>query len=147
MVTGFSHMKYGIFQFSFENLCAVFTSGNIEFYLFNIWKTFINFPTRNIEFANRFSCLSSEILSISINKDWMNVFWPETWNSVYFTFENLGINVLIWNINNSHMKHFLDSHMWNQSAGQEATARNGHRTTDWLQIGKGVRQSCICSLC
>ena len=29
--------------------------------------------------------------------------------------------------------------------GQEATVRTGHRTTDWFQIGKGVRQSCILS--
>ena len=29
--------------------------------------------------------------------------------------------------------------------GQEATARTGHGTTDWLHIGKGVRQGCILS--
>ena len=32
-------------------------------------------------------------------------------------------------------------------AGQEATVRTGHETTDWFQIGKGVRQGCILSLC
>jgi len=32
----------------------------------------------------------------------------------------------------------------NLYAGQEATVRTGHRTTDWFQIGKGVRESCIC---
>ena len=32
-------------------------------------------------------------------------------------------------------------------AGQEATVRTGHGTTDWLQIGKGVCQGCILSLC
>ena len=32
-------------------------------------------------------------------------------------------------------------------AGQEATVRNGHGTTDWSQIGKGVRQGCILSPC
>ena len=35
----------------------------------------------------------------------------------------------------------------NLYAGQEATVRIGHGTTDWFQIGKGVRQSCILSLC
>jgi len=32
-------------------------------------------------------------------------------------------------------------------AGQEATVRNGHRTTDWFQIGKGVHQGCVLSPC
>ena len=32
-------------------------------------------------------------------------------------------------------------------AGQEATVRTGHGTTDWFQIGKGVRQGCILSAC
>ena len=35
----------------------------------------------------------------------------------------------------------------NLYAGQEATVRTGHATTDWFQIGKGVRQGCILSLC
>ena len=32
-------------------------------------------------------------------------------------------------------------------ADQEATVRTGHGTTDWFQIGKGVRQGCILSPC
>ena len=35
----------------------------------------------------------------------------------------------------------------NLHAGQEATVRTGHGTTDWFQIGKGVRQGCILSSC
>ena len=35
----------------------------------------------------------------------------------------------------------------NLYAGQEATVRTGHGTTDWFQIGKGVRQCCILSSC
>ena len=35
----------------------------------------------------------------------------------------------------------------NLYAGQEATVRTGHGTTDWLQIGKGVPQGCILSPC
>ena len=35
----------------------------------------------------------------------------------------------------------------NLCAGQEATVRTGHGTTDWFQIGKGVHQDCILSLC
>src|SRR5574341_133670 len=33
----------------------------------------------------------------------------------------------------------------NLYAGQEATVRTGHGTTDWFQIGKAVRQGCILS--
>ena len=35
----------------------------------------------------------------------------------------------------------------NLYADQEVTFRTGHGTTDWFQIGKGVRQGCILSLC
>ena len=35
----------------------------------------------------------------------------------------------------------------NLYAGQEATVRIGHGTTDWFQIGKGVHQGCILSPC
>ena len=38
--------------------------------------------------------------------------------------------------------------LWrNLYAGQEATVRTGHGTTDWFQTGKGIRQGCILSLC
>ena len=35
----------------------------------------------------------------------------------------------------------------NLYAGQEATVRTGHGTTDWFQIGKGVHQDCVLSPC
>ena len=35
----------------------------------------------------------------------------------------------------------------NLYAGQEATVRTGHGTTDWFQIGKGAHQGCILSPC
>ena len=42
-----------------------------------------------------------------------------------------------------HMNFFLR----NLYASQEATLRTRHGTTDWFQIGKGVRQGCILSPC
>ena len=41
----------------------------------------------------------------------------------------------------------LTSLLRNLYAGQEATVRTGHGTTDWFQIGKGIRQGCILSPC
>jgi len=46
----------------------------------------------------------------------------------------------------------FDWNLWgcllrNLYAGQEATIRTGHGTTDWFQIGKGVCQGCILSPC
>ena len=35
--------------------------------------------------------------------------------------------------------------LWNLYAGQEATVRTGHGTTDWFQTGNGVHQGCILS--
>ena len=42
---------------------------------------------------------------------------------------------------------FFSITLRNLYAGQEATVRTGHGTTDWFQIGKGVRQGCILSPC
>ena len=42
---------------------------------------------------------------------------------------------------------YLTCFLRNLYAGQEATVRTGHGTTDWFQIGKGVRQGCILSSC
>ena len=41
----------------------------------------------------------------------------------------------------------LRNFLRNLYAGQEATVRIGHGTTDWFQIGKGVHQGCILSSC
>ena len=42
---------------------------------------------------------------------------------------------------------YLTCLLRNLYAGQEATVRTGHGTTDWFQIGKGVCQGCILSAC
>ena len=42
---------------------------------------------------------------------------------------------------------YLTCLLRNLYAGQEATVRTGHETTDWFQIGKGVCQGCILSPC
>ena len=42
---------------------------------------------------------------------------------------------------------YLTCLLRNLYAGQEATVKTGHRTTDWFQIGKGVRQGCILLPC
>ena len=41
----------------------------------------------------------------------------------------------------------LSCFLRNLYAGQEATVGTGHGTTDWFQIGKGVRQGCVLSPC
>ena len=41
----------------------------------------------------------------------------------------------------------LTCHLGNLYAGQEATIRIRHGTRDWFQIGKGVHQDCLLSLC
>ena len=43
--------------------------------------------------------------------------------------------------------HLASTLLRNLYAGQEATVRTEHGTTDWFQIGKGVRQGCILSPC
>ena len=54
-------------------------------------------------------------------------------------------------INHILYKPIIPDHLFcllrNLYAGQEAIVRTGHGTTDWFQIGKGVRQGCILSPC
>ena len=57
------------------------------------------------------------------------------WFTINWKIQEMGIP--------DHLTHLLR----NLYAGQEATVRTGHGTTDWFQIGKGVRQGCILSAC
>ena len=63
------------------------------------------------------------------------------------TFDCLDHNKL-WNIlKEMGIPDHLTCLLRNLYAGQEATVRTGHETTDWFQIGKGARQGCILSPC
>ena len=53
----------------------------------------------------------------------------------------------LWKILQDGIPDHLTCLFRNLYAGQEATVRTGHGTTDWFQIGKGVCQSCILSPC
>ena len=54
----------------------------------------------------------------------------------------------LWNIlKEMGIPDYLTCLLRNPYAGQEATVRMGHGTTDWFQIGKGVCQDCILSPC
>ena len=59
---------------------------------------------------------------------------------------NVGHNKL-WKIQEMGIPEHLICFLRNLYAGQEATVRTGHGTTDWSQIGKGVRQGCMLSPC
>ena len=53
----------------------------------------------------------------------------------------------LWKILKDGIPDHLTCLLRNLYAGQEATVRTGHGTTDWFQLGKGVRQGCILSPC
>ena len=53
----------------------------------------------------------------------------------------------LWKIQEKGIPVHLTCLLGNLCAGQEATVRTEHGTTDWFQIGKGVRQGCILSPC
>ena len=54
----------------------------------------------------------------------------------------------LWkNLQEMEIKDHLTCLLRNLYAGQEATVRTGHETTNWFQIGKGVHQGCILSPC
>ena len=62
-------------------------------------------------------------------------------------FDRVGHNKLWKILKEMGIQYHLTCLMRNLYAGQEKTVRTGHGTTDWFQIGKGVRQGCILSPC
>ena len=53
----------------------------------------------------------------------------------------------VWITTNWKIPDHMTCLLRNLYAGQEATVRTGHETTDWFQIGKGVHQDCMLSPC
>ena len=62
-------------------------------------------------------------------------------------FDCVGHNKLWEILKEMGMPDHLTCLLRNLYAGQEATVRTGHGTTDWFQIGKGIHQGCMLSLC
>ena len=83
---------------------------------------------------------------------WKN--WREFQKNIYFcfidyakAFDCVDHNKLWKILKEMGIPDHLTCLLRNLYAGQEATVRTGHGTTDWFQIGKGVRQGCIFSPC
>src|SRR5574337_1459519 len=76
----------------------------------------------------------------------------EFWKNIYFCFIDYVKafdcvdHSKLWKIlKQMGISDHLTCRLRNLYAGQEATVRTGHGTTDWFQIGKGVHQGCISS--
>ena len=68
--------------------------------------------------------------------------------NIYFCFIDCVDHHKLWKIpKEMGIPDHLSCFLRNLYAGHEATVRTGHETTDWFQIGKGVRQSRILSQC
>ena len=71
----------------------------------------------------------------------------EVQKNIYFSFIDYA-KAFDWKIlQEMEISDHLTCLLRNLYACQEATVRTGHGTTDWFQIGKGVRQGCILSPC
>ena len=90
---------------------------------------------------------------------WVNRYWPnkkarEFQKSIYFcfidytkAFDSVNHNKLWEILQEMGIPDHLICLLRNLYAGQEATVRTGHGTTDWFQVRKGVHQGCILSPC
>ena len=68
--------------------------------------------------------------------------------NIYFCFIDYAYHNKLWKIlKEMGIPDDLTCLLRNLYAGQEATVRTGHGTTDWFQVGKGVHQGCILSPC
>ena len=84
----------------------------------------------------------------------LNKCWLRVQKNIYFcfidyakAFDCVDHNKLWKNLQEMGIPDHLTCPLINLYAGQEATVRTGHDTTDWFQIGKGVCQGCILSPC
>ena len=87
------------------------------------------------------------------NLCWITEKAREYQKNIYFcfidyakAFDCVGHNKLWKILHEMGISDHLTCLLRNLYAGQEATVRTGNETTDWFQIGKGVRQGCILSL-
>ena len=78
----------------------------------------------------------------------------ESWKNIYFCFTDyvkafdcVDYNKLWKILKEMGIPDHQTCLLRNLYAGQEATVRTGHGTTEWFQVGKGVRQGCILSPC
>ena len=105
---------------------------------------------------NEFCITKTTISTIQQMFQWM-IHWiiekaREFQKNIYFCFIDYA-KASVWVEHNKLWKILKDMEIPNQLtyllrnlyAGQEITVRTGHGTTDWFQIGKGVRQGCILS--
>ena len=88
------------------------------------------------------------------NTHWITAKAKEFQKSIYFCFTNYAKafdcvdHNKLWKIlKEMGIPDHLTCLLRNLYAGQEAEVRTGHGTTDWFQIGNGVCQGCILSLC
>ena len=84
--------------------------------------------------------LGRSFISVEQLKDMHQIFMYIPWGGSRTLF-------FCWTIKELGIPDHLICLLRNQYAGQEATVRTGHGTTDWFQVGKGVRQGCILSPC
>ena len=92
-------------------------------------------PLSAIPFANIFSCSEFQKNIYFCFIDYAKAFDCVDHNKLWKILKEMGIP--------DHLIHLLR----NPYAGQEATVRTGHGTTDWFQIGKWVCKGCILSPC
>ena len=91
-----------------------------------------------IDYAKAFDCVDH-------NKLWKILIFPSL--SEFSTVDCVDHNKLWKILKEMGISDHLICLLRNLYAGQEATVRTGHGTTDWFQIGKEVRQDCILSPC
>ena len=119
----------------------------------NFYKNSFSIFSRNIKSKNRLRKGRGTRDQIA-NICWIMEKGRQFQKNIYFcfidyakAFDGVDHNKLWKVLKETGIPDHCTSLMRNVYAGQEATVRTGHGTTDWFQIGKGVRQGCILSPC
>ena len=121
-----THKKGKILFFGIKNICICHNAQNVHHFK-------IDPSTSPMNFLNYIPLVQKNTYFCFI--DYAKAFDCVGHNKLWKILKEMGIP--------DNLTFFLR----NLYAGQEATVRTGHGTTDWFQIGKGVHQGCILSPC
>ena len=131
-------------RFDFKHIAPLLLS--CGFFFVSVFGGFLHSPVDNVQQLVSILVFSQE--KKSTDHSTLPSYKVNSRKNIYFCFVDC---FKVFDCVDNNKLLFILDHLTllirNLYAGQEATVQTGHGTTDWFQIGKGLRQGCILSPC